>query len=169
MELFVPDERQDESIPKSRYDKSMQYFVLYTYIYKLDLSTVFKSMNEAKKKRAPVTAQQIRDYVTDVYLETSKGCTAKEIAAGLNVYEQKVRELLEENLVTARALSYSKEERKSHSKDYPMLQSGWHYVSVWYPSRHYLAALLKNLCTETGVKPKPVITGRDTAGDAANH
>lgn len=89
-----------------------------------------------------ITAEQIVDYITEEYLTARKAITVREIAKGLECSEAKVRTQLNDIHFKTRKLSRQTGERPTFSKDYPMFSHGSCRVTLWEPSKDYLAEMI---------------------------
>ena len=92
--------------------------------------------------RNKITSDDVRNAVVSLYLKTGEPVSIAEIAKHLECGAPRVRSLMSEAHGVISGLDISQAERESYSKDYPMMQVGYHRVYVYSPSKSTLRALV---------------------------
>lgn len=104
---------------------------------------------EQQKARRKAKGQEVRDAVTEMYLEDGNGHDVKEIAARMGRSEGWVREYVDVSPdIVLRADS-----RPSYSTSYRGFETGYHKVNTYFPQRSHLRQMIldarKGMVTES--------------------
>lgn len=98
--------------------------------------------------------QQIRDVVTEAYLETGRCLDVQGIATLLKWSESKVRRVLDECRGCPDGLHARQEHRESKSKNYTWVTTGAHRVWVYEPALWYLRDMILAERAKTSSAPQ---------------
>lgn len=88
-------------------------------------------------------AASIRDWCTARFIAEQKDSTSAEIADGTGISLSTVRRVMRQHGGCVPGLGCWQVSRESHSKDYPMMSSGYHRVWTYGPTREELAKRLR--------------------------
>lgn len=99
-------------------------------------------------ERKTVTADTIRDAVTERFIETGESSTVKDIAERLKCSESTVRKVINANHGAVDGTLYDTESRASYSKSYAMFEAGSHRVGVYTPSPKHLRDIIRAMRVE---------------------
>lgn len=114
-----------------------------------NVATVNQGMDMAKNCTHYIQGDmtnKVRNFVTERFISERKYSTVKEIAAGLGASEATVRKVLKNNPSGVR---YERESRESHSRNFPSMSVGAHYVDSYGPSMDHLAKIIKDIRSST--------------------
>ena len=114
--------------------------------------------------KSTLTAEQVVGAVVALFLEKGADSTASEIAEALGCRPAAVNRVIAEGHGLLPGLCVTKEQRASYSRDYPAMQSGYHSVWVYGPTR----ATLRKIALEAQAAERLIAAAAAPAGDPSD-